>query len=359
MAANGIYIVTVTDHLGCSAIASVTVSINPVPIITAQNNGPMCAGAAVVLGSTPSGGTPGYIFLWTGPDFFSATSEDPGSFTSTTASAGVYQVKVTDSKGCSATANTTLVVNPKPTITATNNGPLCVGANLNLQSAPAGGSGIYGFNWTGPAAFSSILEDPASFPVTLSNAGTYQVTLTDNTGCSATTSTILSISNNNAPSITATSNSPVCAGHPLTLSSTPAAGTPPYTGFSWSGPNNYTSSQEDPTAFIAQPSSGGIYTVTVTDNKNCKGTASMTVIVNGPSVTPSSNSPICPLQTLELHAAFTGQSYQWSGPNNFSSTLSDPTILSATVAAAGTYSVTVTDANGCMGVGIVYGSSGR
>ncbi len=213
MLANGSYTVTVTDQLGCTATASVTVVVNPIPTITAQNNGPMCAGATAIVSSSPSGGTPGYSFQWTGPDFFGAFVEDPSPFTATAASGGIYQVKVTDSKGCTSTATTTLVVNAKPNVMATNNGPLCVGANLDLKSNPTGGSGNYSaFNWTGPNGFGSFLENPTPFPVNLVNQGTYHVTVTDNQGCTGTSSTILSVSNNNAPSITANSNSPSAAG---------------------------------------------------------------------------------------------------------------------------------------------------
>ena len=359
MSANGDYTVVVTDQLGCTATASVTVVVNPTPVITAQNNGPICAGASAIVTSNPSGGTPGYSFQWTGPDFFGAFVEDPAPFTTTVASGGIYQVKVTDSKGCTATATTNLVVNAKPSFTASNNGPLCVGANLDLQSNPTGGSGVYSsFNWTGPNSFSSSLEDPTPFPVTVANAGTYQVTVTDNQGCSATASTTLSISSNNAPSITAASNSPLCGGNLLALSSTPSIGTPPYLAFSWAGPNNFSANQEDPTPFIVFSNGSGVYSVTVTDTKNCKGTASVSVNVTEPSLSLSSNSPVCPGATLQLNSggpSGSGVSYSWTGPNNFSSIQSNPSIPNATPAASGTYYVTVND-NGCFGTSSITAS---
>ncbi|MDO8972103.1 MAG: HYR domain-containing protein, partial [Saprospiraceae bacterium] len=350
MLANGTYTVTVTDNLGCSATSTINVTVNPSPSITAQNNGPLCAGATAMVSSTPSGGTPGYSFSWIGPDFFGASSEDPPSFTSSVASGGIYEVKVTDSKGCTAMATTNLVVNAKPNLAATNNGPLCVGANLDLKANPTGGSGNYStFSWTGPNGFSSAIENPTPFPVGVVNQGTYHVTVTDNQGCSGTSSTILSVSNNNAPSITASSNSPLCGGNLLTLLSTPNVGTPPYTAFNWAGPNNYSAFQEDPAPFVVFANGAGTYTVTVTDTKNCKGTASVVVIVTEPNLNPSSNSPVCPGATLELYAnGPAGGSYSWSGPNNFSANVNNPTIPNATPAASGTYTVTVNE-NGCIG----------
>lgn len=358
MSANGTYTVTVTDQLGCSATANTTVVVNPNPSITAQNNGPHCAGATAIVSSAPAGGTPGYSFLWTGPDFFGANSEDPAPFTATVPANGIYQVKVTDSKGCTATATTDLVVNAKPTISASNNGPLCIDATLDLNANPAGGSGVFTFVWSGPASFSSTLEDPKRAMIQLIHAGAYLVTVTDNTGCSATASTTLSISSNNAPSITASSNSPLCAGSQLTLTSNATLGTSPYTAFAWSGPNSYTSTMEDPTPFVVLLNGAGVYNVTVTDTKNCKGTASVTVNIFAPSLNPSTNSPVCPGATLQLNAGGptgAGITYSWTGPNNFTSAQSDPSIPNATPAASGAYFVTVND-NGCIGTSAVTAS---
>lgn len=357
--ASGTYTVTVTDQLGCTATASVTVNVLSGPSITAANNGPLCQNAIAILTSTPNGGSGGNTFLWTGPDNFGAANEDPAPFTAGVAAAGLYQVKVTDNQGCSATATTNLVVYSKPNIVASVNSPVCFGAPVNLQSNTTGGSGVYSnFNWAGPANYTSNQEDPASFVAnSLNQGGIYRVTVTDNAGCVGTASTTLSVSSNAAPSITATSNSPICAGNNLILTSTPNGGTGNYTAFSWAGPNNFSSSMEDPTPFLAFGNANGVYTVTVTDNNNCKGTTSLSVAVSAPQVNPGSNSPVCIGGTLNLFAGGIGQSYNWTGPNNFSSIAENPVISPATAAANGTYSVSVTN-NGCVGIGSVTVSVG-
>jgi len=351
-AASGTYTVTVTDNLGCTTTASVSVLVNATPSITAANSGPICAGALLAVNSTPVGSYTG--IQWIGPDFFGAFVEDPPAFTGTVASSGVYRVTMTDQNGCTGSATTTAIVNAMPGLVAASNSPVCVGANLNLTATPSGGSGTFtSFNWTGPSNFSSSLQTPTPFVVTNQNAGVYYVTVTDNAGCTKTASTSVSVSSNFAPSISAGSNSPICSGMNLALNSTPSGGTLPYTAFSWSGPNNYVGSQEDPTPFPAFLNAAGVYSVTVTDSKNCKGTATTVVIVNGPAVMASSNSPICPGETLQLFAGGIGQTFSWSGPNNFSSGLANPTIPLATIAASGLYIVTVTDNNGCIGTGSV------
>ncbi len=263
-------------------------------------------------------------------------------------------MKVTDSKGCTATATTNVAINPKPSLTASSNSPLCTDAYLDLNSNPGGGSGIYStFSWTGPDNFMSSMEDPTDFQITIVNAGTYRVTVTDNAGCTATASTSVSVSTQGAPSITASSNSPICGGSNLVLNSTPSGGSGIFTAFSWTGPNSYTANMEDPTPFVVFTSGAGVYTVTVTDSKNCKGTASVAVVVNGPISTPTSNSPVCPNGTILLNggSALPGTvTYSWSGPNSYASTQRIPPGFPAIPAAAGTYSLTITQ-NGCSGVG--------
>ncbi len=352
-AATGTYTVTVTDALGCTATATTTVVVNASPAITASNNGPMCQGATVVLTSMPSGGSGVFSgFQWSGPDGFSSGIEDPASFTGTPANSGVYTVKVTDNKGCTATNTTTLVVNPRPVIGLTGNSPLCVGAKYNLNTSPGGGAAPYSFAWTGPNSFNPTVEDPTPFAVTTLSAGTYSVTVTNSAGCSNTASTTLTVSNLTAPTITTSSNNPVCAGQNLALSSTPNGGSGTYTAFAWAGPNNYASTQEDPSPFYVLVNATGTYTVTVTDSQNCKGTSSVSITVSSASINPTSNSPICPGGTIVLNAGGNGQLYSWTGPNGFSSASSNPSIPLATIAASGTYYVTVND-NGCLGIGSV------
>jgi hypothetical protein len=352
---SGTYTVKVTDLAGCTASNSISVTVNTLPSITAFNNGPVCEGSNITLSSTPSGGSGTYSFFqWTGPDSYVASVEDPVPVSTTEASAGIYQVKVTDSNGCTATATTTVGINAKPSLTASSNTPLCTGANLNLQSAASGGSGVYSsFTWSGPASFTSMLEDPQVLSVTIGNAGTYRVTVADNAGCTATAVTSVAVSTSNVPSIIANSNSPICGGANLILTSTPTGGSPPYNTFAWTGPNGYSSNKEDPTPTNVYPNGVSTYLVTVTDNKNCTASASVDVLVLGPTATPTSNSPVCPNQNIELDGGpfiSAGVTYAWSGPNNYSSALRIPTPFPATAATVGVYTLTITE-NNCSGVG--------
>ncbi|MCC6463333.1 MAG: HYR domain-containing protein [Saprospiraceae bacterium] len=356
----GAYTVTVSDQAGCTATAGVSVQVHPVPAIVALNSGPVCQGAKLFLSSSPSGGSGIFVlFNWSGPDAYAAAVEDPVAFSTTPASAGVYQVKVTDHQGCTATATTTVAVNPKPALSAGSNSPVCSTGNIDLQAIPSGGSGVYStFTWSGPNGYSGSGQYPAGFPADPSKVGTYSVTVTDNTGCSATASTSVAISTNPAPSINAMGNGPVCGGANISLSSTASGGSGALVQFQWSGPNGYQAGVQNPPTFVATAVAGGTYQVTVTDSKGCRGTSSVTVVVNAPVATPGSNSPICLGTTVLLSAGPSGGTgiytgFSWAGPNLFSATDEHPAGFLASQATVGTYTVTVTDNAGCTGTGTI------
>ncbi|TMI86842.1 MAG: hypothetical protein E6H06_20405, partial [Bacteroidetes bacterium] len=115
----------------------------------------------------------------------------------------------------------------------------------------------------------------------------------------------------------ASSNSPVCAGSLLSLSSNGSGGTAPYT-FDWTGPNGFTSSVQNPNIASATSADAGTYTVTVTDAVGCTSSASASVTVNTLptcSITPNTN--VCPgsTNTYTYSGGTSGLTYSWSVTN--------------------------------------------
>jgi hypothetical protein len=143
-------------------------------------------------------------------------------------------------------------------------------------------------------------------------------------------------------------NGPICAGAELDLSASSAFS--PVT-YSWTGPGGFTSSAQNPTIPNATTANSGTYSCTVTWNGQTSGAATTGVTVNAlPSPPTASNGGIvCVGSTLQLYASSVAgaTAYAWTGPNGFTSSSQNPTIPNATLAATGTYSVTVTVNTGC------------
>ena len=138
-----------------------------------------------------------------------------------------------------------------------------------------------------------------------------------------------------------------CTGSTITLGVT---GTNTAT-YAWAGPNGFTSTSANPTVTTSATSiHAGVYTITGTSSLGCTATATVQVNVN-PVPTATANAPlqVCLNGTANLSVSSNpaGASYSWSGPAGFTSTAANPTIASVTNANIGTYSVNVTDINGC------------
>ena len=339
---SGVYSVNATV-LGCSGPSgTINVVVNSIPAApVAVSNAPICQGQTLNLNaSTIAGAT----YTWTGPNTFTSTVQNPSIPGITLAGAGVYSVSAVV-LGCAGPAGTiNVVVNPLPaTPTPTANTPLCVGQTLNLGASTVPGAT---YNWTGPNLFSSTLQNPSIVGVTTAASGNYSVTASF-LGCTSTPGIINVIVNPLPAAPTATANSPICVGQTLILGSSTMAGAT----YSWTGPNTFTSSVQNPTITGTSIFSAGIYSVSavVLGCAGPEGTVNVVVnpLPNAPI--PGSNSPLCEGQTLSLTASsIGGATYNWTGPNSFTSTTQNPTIVSTTTLASGIYSVNATVA-GCAG----------
>lgn len=211
----------------------------------------------------------------------------------------------------------------------------CVGTCVGTATAvPSGGHNQFSYSWSTGATAQTIL---ALCP------GNYSVTVTDANKCilstTATISTFPALSIDITPNNTA-----ICIGSSITLTATPAGGTPPYT-YSWS--NNITTASQTVTPAVTTT-----YTVTVTSSGGCASTKTVSVIVNPApviTITPQ-NSSRCDNDAGVIVTANTGVgtfSYNWSPAAGLSSTsVANPT---ATPLATTIYTVVVTNSStGCV-----------
>ena len=156
--------------------------------------------------------------------------------------------------------------------------------------------------------------------MTTAKSGNYTVTVTNATGCTATATANVVV--NTLPTVTAGSNSPKCVGSTLNFTSTSSGAT----SYSWSGPNSFNSTSQNPSITNITTAASGSYYVTVTDANNCSNTSSaISVVVNPLPAATASSSPVCVGGTIQLTGGPDGMaSYAWTGPNGYSSLATFP-----------------------------------
>lgn len=333
--ASGLYEVTVTDGAGCTFVMQITID-EPTPVsvnFTVTDN--LCAGDATgAVTATASGGSPGYTYSWVGENGF--TANGPGI---SNLHAGAYVLTVSDIENC-IFIDTILVNQPDSLHADITVVPItCHNAtNGEINTLISGGTPSYAIAWTGPGGFTSSDLDISNL-----EAGTYSATITDHNNCVITVQE--SIQNPPPIDLSASVTNGSCAsGNSGAIDLSVAGGTTPYT-FAWTGPGGFTSTNEDISGLAA-----GTYTVVVTDAGTCAQTASFTVVA------PTALTATFTKQNSSCFGATDGSiqttpgggtppySYLWIGPSGFFSTNQNISGLTA-----GSYSLQITDGNGCTG----------
>src|SRR3989344_661114 len=281
------YTVTTTNAAGCTSTDAVIVTVNPVPIITAEPNLAFCAGVAVPANtfvSTPAGAG----FSWTNSNIAiglagsGITSVPTFTATNATGSPITGTITVTPTlSGCPGPAITyTITVNPQPTSTFTQSPNQCLTGNTfsftNTGSSGAGYTYSCNFGGGGATPATSTTNNPTG--VVYTTPGTYTIThiVTGPGGCTSTTTSTVTIY---AMPVTTVNDPTICAGQTATLT---AGGATTYT---WSAGISITGA----TTASATPAVTTTYTVTGTNANGCTDTDLATVTVTPlPPVTVNS-----------------------------------------------------------------------
>jgi uncharacterized repeat protein (TIGR01451 family) len=190
----GNYTVVVTDATGCTASASVTVSVVTPPsnctmTLTAASNAPVCEASTLNLTSTPSAAAAN--FSWSGPSNFSSNLQNP-SIDGVTANHqnGTFSVTATDAAGCTAVATTTVSIDsmpPEPVIS----GLLCVAIG-DTVALSAQGPATGNYTWTLPNSSTILTKNVLVTPATLAaHNGVWTVALTNGTCTSMASATVV------------------------------------------------------------------------------------------------------------------------------------------------------------------------
>lgn len=316
--------VIITDFNGCTKVVVFNITSPNVLTTSTSTIDVACnGGSSGSATATPLNGTPIYTYLWS--DGLAQITP-----TATNLTVGTYTVTIKDFNGCS--VKDTITIN-EPSLIVANEVITNATCGFNDGTAtvtPTGGSGaVYTYNWTTLGGLG--IPNPTGLL-----AGTYPVEITDDNGCMQTF--LIPISNVGGPTISTNSTNVSCSGVcDGTSTVSVISGTPNY-DYLWTGgatTTTVTGLCED------------TYTVQVTDDNNCVTVATVTIGANAPITANVStidvtcnggtdgSALVVPLGGVPPY------SYSWSGPcpappNNAVASL-----------CAGTYTVTITDGDGC------------
>lgn len=309
----GNYTCTITDANSCSIVKAFTITqpsiITASVILTASPGCSLSNGSITVLAS---GGTGSLSYSWS-----------PSGGTSSTTSgipAGSYTCTITDVNSCSINISQSLSNPNSPSVNATTSNAGCAGqTNGSITLNVTGGNPGYTYSWSPSVSTNSL--------ATSLGAGVYNATVTDASNCTSSQSYTLTAFP--LPTVIANNSNPVlCSGGSVTLNGSGAS------TYTWSG------SVTDNVAFT--PTATSSYTVTGTDGNGCTNTAITSVSVNAlPSIsTITTDTILCTGQTATLSAGGAA-TYTWNPGGAGTSIAISPTVTTV-------YTVTGTDANGCV-----------
>ena len=316
----GTYSVIITDLNGCTEVQSTTIT-EPTLLALTQNSATMVScfgGSNGAAQYAANGGTSPYQYLW---------SNGITTTNNTNLTAGNYTIVLTDAKGCTSTSSVNI---SQPSLLAFNPSAItnvnCFSGNDGQATVSSnGGIPPYSYQWSNGSA-----------NATLQNliAGNYSVIVTDVNGC--TSNQTIQVTQPTAIAIQPTVNGIPCFGmSSASINIAASGGVGPYT-YSWSN-----GSVSNVISTIPQ----GIYTVQILDAHLCPFDSTFTII-EPPALQASVNYPdtICIGQSTSLVAIVSGgtagYSYLWNTNNTASNISVNPSVNN-------TYSVIVTDANGC------------
>ena len=320
--------VTVTDANGCKFITGIALK-DPITVTLEQVGTLNCDGTGdVSLNALVENGFPGYTYLWSNGNTTTTIKHlDPGT----------YGFTVTDAFGCTATGSYTIVPESDLDADATATNADC-GELGSAQANANGGSGNYTYQWSNGATSASI-DNLAP--------GTYTVTVSDGTGCVAIETVAVADGGSNLSLTPLTGNGQgnpgpgtvllACNGDTNGVASVDVNGGSGTYTYAWSTGS---------TDAVLTGLGAGSYTVTVTDDASgCTGTS--TVQLDEPTAISLS------IDTEEAgcnggtDGSITVTASGGTGPFGYDFGSGAQNANNATDLAAGSYGLTVTDANGC------------
>ncbi|WP_317896949.1 DUF7948 domain-containing protein [Aurantibacillus circumpalustris] len=324
----------VGSALSCTASATASVILKPVPVPFIQSNSPRCNGDNLTLL-----GIGGVSYNWVGPTSYTSVNQSNTIGLVAPINAGVYNLTVTAANTCSASTSATVVVNPTPTLSATGS-TVCTTQTLNFSVMALTGSS---YKWTGPQNYNSVLQNPSIINPATNTSGTYTIKITSIEGCTNTAITHASVVSPPSLSISLSSGSICSQGFngsttSLTLNT---SGANTYTLITPSNVSNSNPAGPSATLTSVAPFLSGVITFTLEgSNGICTSisTRNFTILPN-PTITISSGSPaICAKQNF-TYTTTGATNYFWGSDVTGLSLLNQGQLAIASPSVSSIYSV--------------------
>ncbi len=286
------YNVIGTDANGCENTDEVVVNINSLPTVGAGADQTVCEGVSVTLSGSGAVGSPPYSYLW------GNGVTDGVAFNATTTT--TYIVTVADANGCENTDEVDVVVNPNPIPTINGVSEYCTGTSALLSTVNPYDTYLWSTGDVTATSAVTASDNPIS------------VTVTNTFGCSST-SAVFSVSENTV--ITYNSTETICQGDAIII---------------------HGNSQSD----------ASVYSETFSLGTGCDSISNVTLVVNAlPTVVAGANQAICEGEIVTLSGSG-ATTYVWNN-GVVENTPFTPTLGTVT------YTLTGTDANGCVNTDVV------
>jgi gliding motility-associated-like protein len=319
----GNWSVTVTDALtGCQINPNFSI-FQPTQLgsFVSAPSPTACVGDTITMNAIVSGGIPSYTCSWT-----NGTQSCTALASETLASVYSYTVNSVDQNLCPISSPITVTFVPYPVLSVADVSicPLKTGTLVAL--------GATSYTWNNTTTGSAFTDSPIAKTV-------YTVTGTS-AGCASSATAQIVVMPVPSPGIVL--NSPLCQTTNLQLIGTGGV------SYVWTGPQSFTSAAAAPTIGAIALNQAGVYQMTVTAANTCTASTTATVDVNPIPFVSAIGSTVCTVQTMSLGAnAVPASTFNWSGPNQFSSFAQNPILNLPSLTANGFYTVVATTANGC------------
>lgn len=313
---------------GCETTEEITVYVNSLPTVNAGLDDEICSGESIELQGTQNAN---YTYSWSGSNILSEA--DTFNPIVSPAVSSNYTLTVTDPNGCSNSDVVRITVN-SVSPNAGSDKTICLGETVQLS-----GSGGVTYFWEGDELNDPNISSPTATPLSAGNH-VYTVTVTSADGCTDTDQVNVNVLG--LPTLVLPADQSICKGESVVLSASGAQ------SYDWSPSTGL--NVDNLASVTASPSSTVVYTVEGTGSNGCTVEEQIVVYVNDPpDADAGSNKETCIGEDLVLNGSATlgvgPYSYSWSGVGIISGEdTSSPTI---NISTDQTYTLTVTDANGC------------